>query len=64
MGCSEWRAYGERMNYWQYFEEQVRADILKLIESSCFCQKELGYEECQCVCYNEAVKKLKEICSP
>jgi hypothetical protein len=59
MGVSEWRAYGEKLGYWQYFEEQVRATYLKLIEDSCVCKNTMGFEECVSVCFKEAVRRIK-----
>lgn len=38
MGVSQWRAYGEKFGYWQFFEKQVVADerkrILEVLQSS------------------------------
>lgn len=29
MGVSQWREYGKRYKYWQYFEEEVRKEVLE-----------------------------------
>lgn len=29
MGVSQWREYGKKYHYWQYFEEEVRKEVLE-----------------------------------
>lgn len=29
MGVSQWREYGNKYHYWQYFEEEVRKEVLE-----------------------------------
>lgn len=33
MGVSQWREYGKRYKYWEYFEDEIRKETLRDLES-------------------------------